>query len=423
MKKFLVNARDIEKSAYIWNAIACTSNSVQSFIFLMIISRYEQITDASIFIIAYTLGTLLSCIGKYGVRNYQISDFEQEFSYLDYRNVRIITIILMMLSGGVYIGVSALSGNCNWYKGACILCFLAIKAVEVYEDVFHGQLQREKRLDVAAKILSIRMFFLIIVFGAMYVLTKNLLITELISLISTIVVSVGMNYSVKDVVSKSVIHIRKNKYEILKKCFPLALTTVIMGYIANMPKFAVDTLANDYEQTCFGVIFMPVFVIGLLGNYLFNPLVGKLSDYWKNCEYQLFIKKIQQIIMLVALIVVFGVAFGEVAGIIILEKIYLLDLRVYNVELAVLILSGGILALINFNIIIATIMRKQKELQNEILVGGIVAFCGGQIVLERFAVLGLAVFYFLVLLCIWVANCVLIYREMNRCEKSDIFCK
>ena len=75
MKKFLVNARDIEKSAYIWNAIACTSNSVQSFIFLMIISRYEQITDASIFIIAYTLGTLLSCIVKYVVRNYQISEF------------------------------------------------------------------------------------------------------------------------------------------------------------------------------------------------------------------------------------------------------------------------------------------------------------------------------------------------------------
>ncbi len=74
MKKFILQSKDITKASFLYNSIASMSYSFQTMILLLVITRTKQIEDASIFVIAYAIGNLLLSIGKFGVRNYQVTD-------------------------------------------------------------------------------------------------------------------------------------------------------------------------------------------------------------------------------------------------------------------------------------------------------------------------------------------------------------
>ena len=80
LKKFLVS-RVSKKNLYIWNTLATALNSGQTFIILFFISQSGDHTDAGVFTIAYALANLAIMIGRYGVRQYQVSDIEQKYSF------------------------------------------------------------------------------------------------------------------------------------------------------------------------------------------------------------------------------------------------------------------------------------------------------------------------------------------------------
>lgn len=133
------------------------------------------------------------------------------------------------------------------------------------EDVFHGRLQQKGRLDIASKILGIRLSLFIISFILSYMITHNLLVTEIVTVSGSLALAWGLNRIPRSYYEYKRISIeRKRCVGLIKICFPLAVSMILIMYMANAPKYIIDTVVSDEIQTKFNIIFMPVFVISIV---------------------------------------------------------------------------------------------------------------------------------------------------------------
>lgn len=413
ISKFFLNTKNIQRSSAIWNVIACTSSSFQSMLLLLVISRCDQPEDAAIFTIAYSVASLLLFVGKYGVRNFQVSDINEEFSFGDYRLNRYVTTGLMCVCAIVYIVWGYFGKDYTQYKCLCMLALIAPKIIEAFEDVIHGHFHQKGRLDVASKIWGVRNMIYIVVFCVMYIITKNLLTTAIVGAILVLVLTLCFNHSVYGYFEKDINVKKEDVVSIFKKCFPIALSTTLMAYVANAPKYTVDGMVSSEEQTIFSVIFMPVFVMTLLGNYIFNPMISKMTVFWENKETEELWKLICKVIGIIGVITLVVLIGGELIGIILLEILYKVVLDAYAVHMGVLIIAGGLLTVLNFMIIIATIIRQQEYLQRVILVATVICLLFSNMILRTFDILGLVVFFAVVLLFVLVVTGGGIYRRIK----------
>lgn len=416
IKKFLYSTNNIDKSAYIWNTCSSMLNAFMTVFVLMVISRIDPVTDAGIFTIAFAIGNLMLAIGRYGIRQFQVSDLRENYSFKEYFGARVVTCILMCLIFIVYIGRNYFLGLYSLEKAVVILLVCAAKALEAFEDVFHGMLQQHGRLDVAGKALAIRLLGYILVYVNVYILTKSLVLASAVSLIVAIVLFLIFNYII----------ITNFQYEkgkcmfsgvikLLRETFPLFLSTYFVMYISNAPKYSIDTVLSSEAQACFNYIFMPVFVIGLLSQFVYQPIIGKLTLLLYGKDKVGFYKIIYQQIALIFILSVAAIIGGYLLGIPVLSLLYGVDLEGYRNDLLILLIGGAMLAFVNFFQMVVTIARCQKW-----LIGGYVfAFLSfilfGKYIVEIQGLLGISLFYTLILGVLAVIFACMNYFAVKKC--------
>lgn len=388
----------------------------QSVIMLMIITRALGLEAAGIYTIAYANANLFLTIGKYGMRNFQVSDIKGRYSFGDYFASRCITTIAMLLISVFYIMIIAQSYGYSKEKCYVILWMCLFKAVDSLEDVFHALYQKSGRLDVASKILTLRMVITILLFGFNLIVTKNLLKSLISSTIVTIIlfmVSIFITYDNFKITNlKWNIGTVKN---LLLMCFPLFAGGFLSFYIGNAPKYAIDMYLSDEVQACYGFIAMPVFVIGLLNGFVFNPILYKISVMWHEQRRKEFIKCILRQCLILAIITVTCMGGGYLLGIPVLSILYHTDLTGYRIELLILLLGGGFLGLSGLLNTVVTIMRYQRMVIFIYGVVAIVALFLSKPVVFRYQILGASVMYTLLMaiLCVLFV-CIIVYGLMKK---------
>ena len=280
MKSFILNSSNVRRDSSIWNMIGSLVMSFQSVIFLMILTRTVSITESGIFTIAYANANLFLNIGKYGMRNFQVSDVNNDFSFREYLSSRHITTVIMVFLLILYTIYSAKSYNYSIEKSQIIIWMCLFKVSDSIEDVYYGDYQKKERLDIASKAMALRAIITIIIFGIIVVMTKNLLFTLIVS---TTITSVLMIIFLKWTFPQFDDSIRVRKgytLRLLKNCFPVFISAFLSFYIGNAPKYAIDSQLTDELQACYGFIAMPVFVVGLLNGFVFVPVMYRLSFMW-----------------------------------------------------------------------------------------------------------------------------------------------
>ena len=183
IKNFLIHSKSIGKSSYLWNSASAMLNSFQTVVILMVISRIDPVNDAGIFVIAYAIGNLMLTIGRYGIRQFQASDVVEKYSYREYYYSRVLTTGLMLAISLAYIGFEYGTGQYDGNKSIVVLLICLVKWIDAFEDVFHGMLQQHDRLDIGGKILTVRLFLYTVLYMVLYAVTKDLILTSLISLL------------------------------------------------------------------------------------------------------------------------------------------------------------------------------------------------------------------------------------------------
>ena len=123
---------------YVWNTAAGLINAAEAVVMSMIVTRMTGLSDAGMLTMAFAVGNLMLPIGKFGVRNFQVTDVEHKFSLFTYIMTRLATVIVMVISVCGYLGYAASRLGYSSDKIGVVFAVCMIYAVEALEDVIWG---------------------------------------------------------------------------------------------------------------------------------------------------------------------------------------------------------------------------------------------------------------------------------------------
>lgn len=393
MRNFLIRSKNVDRDSIVWNIIGSLLQAFQSVFILMVLTRQLGLTEAGIFTIAYANANLFLSIGNYGMRNYQVTDVAREFSFGTYRCSRWVTSLGMICVSVVYAIMSAFINGYSINKTIIIILMCFYRASDAYEDVYIGFYQQNGRLDIGTKCLSIRTFFSILTYILVTLVSKN----QIYAVAATVIISYGVMIMLI-LNSRSVFDIdMKFEFErvlvLLRKCFPLFMGAFLSFYIGNAPKYAIDSQLSDEIQACYGFIAMPVFVIGLLNNFIFNPLIYKLSCLWQKGKIEKFVKIVLIQVFVIFIITICCILGAYIMGIPVLSIIYGTDLTPYLTELLLLLGGGGFLALSGLLNTMIIILRKEKAIAYVYSFVAVLAFCFSNLIVKNYGIFGASILY------------------------------
>lgn len=356
----------IRRSAYIWNTVGSMLNAFQSVIMLMVLTRVCDLATAGIFAIAYASANLFLNMGNFGMRNYQASDVAPKYSFAAYARSRIITDVAMVVCSTAYLAWSAVTIGYDWYKVAAIFCMTLFKLVDSIEDVIDGNYQQHGRLDVGGKLQTARLASTLMVFCVCTIATGDLLIPLIVATVWTFLAYV---VGVAIIKRKTGLPAAGNQSSsspsavpLLKECFPLFLAAFLLFYIGNAPKYAIDAHMDDASQAIYGFIAMPVFVVGLLAQFIYMPIIEPLGRRWASGDTAGFRREIYRQIGYIAVLALICDLGAFFLGAPVLGMLYNTDLHPYVMDLIVLVTGGGFLAITSLMTMGITIMRQQRKL-------------------------------------------------------------
>ena len=190
--------------------------------------------------------------------------------------------------------------------------------------------------------------------------------------------------------------------QIFVACFPLFVGNFLSQYIGNAPKYAIDAQLGDELQACYGFISMPVFVIGLLNNVIFTPIIRIMAENWAKNNKKAFLKRFGQQVLIAIGITLVCIVGANLLGIPVLSIMYNTDLSSYKRELLILLLGGGFLALSGLLNTVLTIMRFQYPLFWGYAAVAIAALVGSGRVVSKWGMLGATWLYTFLMAALFV---------------------
>ncbi len=356
-----------QKRAYIWNLVSSIVYSLQSAVLLMVVTRVDGLKTAGIFSAIYAITHTMASLGSYSMRTFQVSDQREEFSFPTYFSSRVVTGSLMVIASLAY----------GFYQGVSIpdmpavLLFSLYRAVECVEDVYHGEVEKHQRLDVASLIVAVRVIAATAVFSAVFALTRSLNLASFALVLTALLLAWVLNRTaLKDFPEIHAGWDHRHVLRLLVVTFPIFIGAILYNYLVNMPKLTIFRVLNEETQALFNILFMPIFVINVLSQFIYRPLVAQMGEWWSRGERREMGKAVLLQSLLTAALAG-AVALGAyLLGCPVLGFVYSVDLRGNELFLAVLMLFGGIAALDTFMSVVLTIMR----LQNSIILAYVCGF-------------------------------------------------
>lgn len=365
--KFLEKTDNIARSTYIWNTVSAMMLALQGPVIQAVVSRTNGATDFGIISIAFTAATLIMYVGQYGLRRFQASDVKEQFSFEEYHGMRIVTCSMLVIAAIGYCIYGKMFNGYSPLKFAVIFTVCMLKMITAYSDVFHGNMQQKGRFDVASKCTAIRYTAEILIFCVTVALTHDLMTSAVVTVVCSAVMMLVLSMNacshycttMKPAFSNSAIK------GLFIEGFPLFVGMFLNTYVSNAPRYAIDAYLTDEIQAVFSSIFMPVFVVQVAAQFIFNPLITSYAHMWNKktkASYDAFIRRIIKMSWLVIGLAVLGLIVAATIGIPVLSAIFKLDLSGYKKELCIIMLGGGPLAFsVYFNTVIA-IIRAHKSL-------------------------------------------------------------
>lgn len=363
------------RSAYLWNTAGSMLNAFQSVFMLMVITRTCDLVTAGVFTLAYANANLFLTLGGFGMRNFQASDVAPKFGFRAFGMSRVLTCIAMVACSWLWLAWASVANGYGWDKTLAVALMTLMKGVDAVEDVFDGSYQQQSRLDVAGRLLTFRTGTTIVVFCLMIAVTRSLVVATAVGFVWTIVFLV-----VGVMLIRRACHLpgasrgaAVSPWPLLAECVPLFLSAFLLYYVGSAPKYAIDATMLDADQAIYGFIAMPVFVVGLLAQFVYAPLVQPLSERWSAGDATGFRGAFGKQVGIIAGITLACVAAAAVAGPPVLGWLYACDLDRWRVQLCALVTGGGLLALASLFTMGMTIMRAQRRLVIGYVVVAVVA--------------------------------------------------
>lgn len=398
MKKIL------EKKNVIWNIIGATFNAFTSFLFAIIVTRINGLNEAGIFTYAFATACIFYVIAIYAGRTFQVTDISGKYSDTDYIYHRIITCVIMILT----IIIFTIIKQYNITKSLVMILLCFYKATEAISELWYAILQKKEYLYKAGISMTIKAIASIILLFIIDFMTHNLILSCLSIIGANLIVMIF--YDLKEIRQISII---KTNFQINKikglffSGFYTFLITFLGIYLINAPRYAIDDILENELQTIFGIIIMPATFMGLMGQYIIQPLLTDITKYIKERKEQ-DLKKV--IFLMIVGILVIGAIVLIIAYLLeapILGFIYGVNLIPYQFSIMIIIFGSVMYSL---GIVISYILIALRKTFVQAIAYGIVSILAtiiSYLLVRRFSIIGASITYMITML--FIAICFLSY--------------
>ena len=414
----------IEYDGFIFNSLGGLLNAFQSVFVLMVLSRVmPTLEEAGVFTFAYSVANLMLNIGKYGMRNYQVTDVKEKYAYSTYFKSRILTTAAMIVASVAYVVVRNGIEGYPFEKVWVIIFMCLFKAVDSLEDIYFGRYQQAGRLDIAGKCMTVHMLLVILSYVICLVAGMDLLASTIVTTVVSAVVTFALILPTRKIADpgwnkNKMLRPKERSWPLLLECTGLAIAAFVSFYQINCPKYAIDSLMTDVDQANFGFISMPVFFASLIGQFLYLPMLTGLAAKFQMNDHKGLRKMILKVSVLIAGACIFIIIGAVIAGIPVLSILYATDLKPLTIEFYLLMVGSGFLAFAAFLGSVLTTIRKQHHMLIGYVVTAIPEFVAVNFFVERWGLKGASLVFTIAMLLLMLYMTIALVYEMARLKKT-----
>lgn len=402
-----VNRKDV-----IWNIIGTSANAFTSLFFLIIVTRLNGLVEAGIFSFAFSNACILSIVGMYMGRTYQVSETDKDISDSDYIYNRYFTCAFM-------IGISIIMMFLLGYSKENAMVFLTItvyKTLEAFSDVLYGILQKREKLYLVGKSFFLKAVGSVITFLIVDIITKKLWLACLAMCI--VCLGIILFYDIRNTRQIEYISSKfkmSNNIMLFKKGMAICITTLLANYIISASKYAIEMQGYSEWQAIYGIILMPATVLSLLGQFVIHPCLLNLTKAYYKKDFNRVKKIVCKMLLVMSGIGLCAVIAAYFMGIPVLELLYGVKLEAYKIEL-VMIMLGAIFYGCAFILLSLLTVMRYTNIQMVIYISlSVIAFVLSFILVGKFQVRGAANAYLTIMVIEFIVYGILAIK----CIKKD----
>lgn len=292
-----------------WNTIGSIYYSFCQWLMTVIIvyltSDYGVIGTLGL---AMTITNSFTTISSFGMRSYQISDSNHQFSDSEYIASRRITAVAAFVLCAIYVIII----GTNIKELICILSYMLLRLVESTEDVCQGILQIYWRYDIIGKSYILRGTLQIFLFVLCFLLTNNLTITFLVMFFSNFVVLILYDKRIVNKIANVVTIIWSNNLiRLFKECAVLVVYYFMANSLATVVRVSIKNHMGQDLLGIYSTVASPTVIVQLLASVVFSPFLPLFAKAYNSGNKKLFSQYIKKIVVCI----IIGFIFVNIATI------------------------------------------------------------------------------------------------------------
>lgn len=395
---------------YVWNTVGVGLWGMVFPVLTIVVTQLAGAEQAGMFSLAFVTALLLMFVGNYGVRNFQASDLDEEYSFADYQANRVLTVVIMLVAGITYCKFRGYTDQ-MWLMSLGVYLY---KTVDALADVYEGRLQQVDKLYLAGISQAFRSAAALIGFSLALLITRNVGVSSIVMAVIAALTFVVFTFPLAQLETpKSRNANAKRVIALLKQCFPLFVALFMYNLIDNMPKFVMEGALSYDNQLYYNALYFPAHAILLTSGFIYKPMLLKMANAWadpaKRKKFDLII--VVMFVIIVAITVVVAGAMGWF-GLTIMSFLYSIDFEQYRGLCFVMLAAGGVTAGIEFLYQVITVLRRQRAVTKLYLITfGFSLFV--PVLLVNFTGLPGAVIGYLIVMCILLVLLVSEYASIR----------
>lgn len=290
------------KKKITWNLSGMIVYCVAQWAITVIVVRLGSYEDAGLLSLAMSASSTFSTIALFGMRNFQISDINDEYSFGEYKGSRVWTTSVAILLCVVYsfIGKST-------EQMLCINTFMIVRVTEAITDVMHGQDQKNDRYDLIGISYIVRGIITIASFSICLWRLNDLVQSILIMSVLQLVFALFFDCRITNRITEypNIIINSTKIVELILRCAPLVVYSFL---ISAENVVAKEVLKKFYGTAALGIyssIASPTLVIQVFASVVFSPYLPNIAELYYCGEFERLKKTIRKIYCVLLFLVVF----------------------------------------------------------------------------------------------------------------------
>lgn len=346
---------------YFWNGIGVFAQNLLSPLLIIVVTRINGIYDSGVLSFSIAAAVIFWAINLWGGRTYQVSDEVSARKSISYLVARV------ALAFGV-VGMSVLFCLFNGYdfeKSLVLIILVVYKAIESIADSLHGIIQIHNKLHAVGLSLLIKASLSLLMFVLIDKITESLILSCLGIVFANLVVTIFYDYKLANKLQD--IRLKggyakiyfKDAMCIIRKSSAIFVVLFLSMFSLNIPRYFIDIYKPE-DIGYFGIMAMPITLLGLFISFIIQPQILKLSNDYKLKRIKDFRKDVLRIFFLTLSFGMATVLITALIGVKILNMVFGVDFDTYSKSLLIMVSGGVAGALVVILINVLTIMRKFK---------------------------------------------------------------